>query len=206
MEKKVAQVLKPTSRATNEGFTLLEIMIVIALIALVTAIMAPGFTGIFRTSNESFVKQTAMLLKDARDRALLTDKLVRLRLDLDKQEFWLEEAPSSYLLPKTPDRPLDQRAREEADKKEESAYRMLSELTKEKRSVPKGLKLMEVISPRAKNPIKEGMSDVFFYPNGNADGAVLHFESEEKTQQTLLLHPITGQSKVVPGFITQENQ
>lgn len=196
----------PISIARNDGFTLLEIMIVIALIALVTALMAPGFTGIFRTSNESFTRQTSLLLRDARDRALLTDKLIRMRIDLDKQEFWLEEAPSSYLLPKQPERPLDQRGREEADKKQSESFRMLSELTKEKRVIPKGLKIVEVISPRQKNAIKEGITDVFFFPNGNADGVVLHFETEEKTQQSLLIHPITGQSKVKPGFVTQEEQ
>lgn len=196
----------PISIVRNKGFTLLEIMIVIALIALVTALMAPGFTGVFRTSNESFTRQVSLLLRDARDRALLNDKLIRLRLDFDKQEFWLEEAPSSYLVPKSEERAKDRFAKEDSDKKDESAFRMLSELTKEKRSLPKGLKLVELISPRHKDPIKEGTSDVFFFPNGNADGAVLHFETEDKTQQSLIIHPITGQSKVKPGFVTQEDK
>lgn len=196
-----------TSRATscNRGFSLIEILIVIALIALISAVAIPSFTAIFRTGTESFVRQMANMMREARDRAFLTDKLIRLRFDFEKQQYWLEEAPGSYLMPKAQEsKNLSDREKEELEKKEGNAFRMVKEITKEKREMPKGVKLTEILSPRAKAPLTEGTVDVFFYNNGSADGVTFHFEDEEKNKQSLILHPVTGQSKVKAGFIGGE--
>jgi general secretion pathway protein H len=193
---KVSMQSRPSKSA---GFTLIEILIVIGLIALVTAVAVPSLTNVFRASAESFAKQTALLLREARDRALLTDKLIRLRIDLDKQELWLEEAPSSYMLPKPKDRLGDSREEEEKAKLEADAFRMVKQLTKEKRPVPKGIRITEVITPRQKDPVKEGVVDVYFFNNGNADGVSIRFETDEKTAQGLTLHPVTGQSRIGPA-------
>ncbi|PMW93144.1 hypothetical protein, partial [Pseudomonas sp. MPBC4-3] len=48
---------------------------------------------------ETFARQLTQLLKEARDRALLNSNIVRLRVDLDAQEYNLEEAPDSILIP-----------------------------------------------------------------------------------------------------------
>jgi type II secretion system protein H len=191
------------AKFSNSGFTLIEILIVIGLVALVTTIAIPSLTNVFRQSNEGFARQTALLLREARDRALLTDKLIRLRIDLTKQEFWLEEASSNYLLPKTSERISDRKSDEEKAKQEGEAFRQVKELTREKRAVPKTMKLTEVITPRQKDPVKEGMVDVYFFNNGNADGVTIRFETEEKTGQVITLNPITGQSRIVAEGVKQ---
>ncbi len=188
-------------RATkSKGFSLIEILIVIALLALITAVGIPSINNAFRTSKESFARKMAITLREARDRAMLTDKLVRLRIDLDNQEYWLEEAPSNYLLPKPPERGLSEREREAQKQKEESTFRLLKEITSEKVKLPNGLKLVEVISPRSKLPMKEGIADVYFYNNGSADGVAIHLEDDDNVKQSLKLHPVTGHSKLEMGY------
>jgi prepilin-type N-terminal cleavage/methylation domain-containing protein len=191
--------IKPSRQA---GFSLVEVLIVMALLALIVGIVAPGINSAFRVSAESFARQTALLLREARDRAMLLDKLIRLRIDLEKQELWLEEAAGGYLLRRdSADRPgLSSREREEAEKSESEAFVMVEALTKEKRALPGGLKIVEVITPRAKDPVKEGRVDVYFFSNGTSDGATLHFEDDEQVKYSLKLHPITGQSKVEMGW------
>lgn len=185
------------------GFTLVEILIVIGLIALITTVALPTLSKVFRTSAESFARQTALQLREARDRALLTDKIVRLRIDLDKQELWFEEANSNYLLPKPPERLPDSKTREEQEKKEAEVFHMVKELTREKKAIPKGIKIAQVVSPRNKDPIIDGVVDIYFFNNGNADGASIKFETEEKTGMLLTLHPLTGQSRIVPEAVKQ---
>lgn len=175
---------------------MIEILIVIALVALITTVAIPSLSNVFRASGETFARNTALLLREARDRALLTDKLIRLRVDLDKQEIWLEEAASTYLMPRPADKSLSQREREDRDKREGETFRLVKQLTPEKRKVPTGIKLVEVQTPRLRDPAKEGMVDVYFFNNGNADAAVLRFESEEGVTQTVHLHPVTGQSRI----------
>jgi type II secretory pathway pseudopilin PulG len=175
---------------------LVEVLIVLGLMALISAVMVPSFTGAFRTSIESFARNTALILGQARDRALLTDKLIRLRIDLDKQTYILEEAPASFLLPKPPERGLSRREEEERAKQEQETYTPVKDLTKEARALPKGLKIIQVNTPRQKKPVTEGIVDVFFFNNGNADGATIFFESDEKVHQSLTIHPVTGQCRV----------
>jgi len=182
------------------GFSLVEVLIVIALVALVTAVGIPAFNSAFRTSKESFARKMAVMLREARDRAMLNDKLVRLRIDLDKQEYWMEEAPSNYMLRKEAPRGLSERDKEERAKQEGSAFRQLKELTAEKVPMPNGLKITEVITPREKDPVREGQTDVYFFANGNADGVSIHFEDDEQVRQSLKLHPVTGHSTLKLGY------
>jgi type II secretory pathway pseudopilin PulG len=175
-------------------------MIVIALIALISAVAIPSLSNVFRSSREEFPRHLAISLREARDRAMLQNKLVRLRLDFDGQQYWFEEAPANYLKPKAVNNALSEREKDEQKKAEGEAFREVTELAKEKQKVPRGMKLFEVISPRLKQPQRDGVADVYFYDNGNTDGATIHFEDEEKTRQSIKLHPITGQSKIVAGY------
>lgn len=184
----------------QRGFSLIEVMIVIALIALISAVTVPSLTGVFRTSTESFARRLSLQLREARDRAMLQDKLLRLRVNLDAQEYWLEEAPSNYLLPKPAARSASALEKEEAEKKESASFRQVSEITSDKQKIPKGLRIVEIISPRRKEPFREGTADVYFYNNGSTDGVTLHFETDEKVRQAVQLHPVTGQSKLVAGW------
>jgi type II secretion system protein H len=196
----VEKALKRISRATNsKGFSLVEILIVLALVGLVSAITVPTLTSVFRASIDSFVRQTAVLLREARDRALLRDRLLRLRIDLDKQEFWLEEAPGNFLLAKPNVRSKSEKEEEKAKEKDQEAFRLVKELTKDKKSVPRGMKITEISSPRLSVPAKEGTVDIYFFSNGSADGATLTFTSDEGVVQRLMLHPVTGMSRLLQG-------
>jgi prepilin-type N-terminal cleavage/methylation domain-containing protein len=184
------------------GFSLIEVLIVIALVALMTAVGIPALNRVFRASNDSFARKIAVTLREARDRAMLNDKLLRLRIDFEKQQYWFEEAPASFLVAKKSDKDqwLTERQREEQAKKDAESFRMVKELAEDKISLPSGLKITEVINPRVKGKQTEGLADIYFYANGHTDGAKIHLESEEKSRMEITLHPVTGQSKMEMGY------
>jgi len=194
--------LTRTSAATsyNRGFTLLEVLIALTLVALFSALAVPTLNSVFRTGAESFAVQTASLLREARDRALLTKSVVRVHFDLDKQEYWVEEGPDSVLIPA--ERKNDRRTEEE--KQNDSPFRLLREITPKKRTMPYGVKVRQVIVPRQRNPIQEGSADIYFFPNGTGDGAIIGIEDFEKKAQSLWLHPLTGSSRIQAGLIMKE--
>lgn len=171
----------------------------VGLIALGTAIGVTSLSSAFRTSAESFARQLSLQIGQARDRAYLADKLVRLRIDITKQTVMFEEANSSFLVPKTPDKDLSEREKEELAKKEEGIYSPLADLTKKPIESPNGIKIVEVSSARLKKPVKDGIVDVYFFNNGNNDGATIVFETEEQTHYTIRVHPITGLTKFEGG-------
>ena len=47
-------------KTNKKGFTIVELVIVIAVIAILAGVMIPTFGGIIKTANESAVKQAAM--------------------------------------------------------------------------------------------------------------------------------------------------
>jgi len=200
MVKKVAKRTPPTktSIATTKGFTLIEILVVIGLMALVTGVFIPAFSDAFRTKGESVARRLALILGQARDRAMLTDKLIRLKVDFDKQTISLDEAPSQYLVQKEPDRSPSEREKEEAAKKDADTFHPVADLMPQPMQMPDGLKIIEVKSPRYKKPITEGTAFVYFFNNGNTDGASIFFETEQKVHQAIFLHPITGLSRLEP--------
>ena len=147
---------------------------------------------------ESVARRLALDLGQARDRAMLADKLLRLKVDFDKQIISLDEAPSNFLVTKEPERPPSEREREEMEKKEAETFQPATGIMKEPLKLSGGLKIIQVNSPRYKKPVREGVAYVYFFNNGNTDGATLFFETDEKVHQAVLLHPITGQSRIEP--------
>ena len=191
---------------TSKGFTLIEILITVALVSLVMFAAVVSLNGAFRVSFDNFSRKLAINLREARDRAYLNNRLVRLRVDLDKQQYVFEEAPPNFLVPKSSDQSLSQREKEDKEKAEEGIFQILKQINKDAEKMPRGIKLVEIILPRQRDPFKEGTVDVFFYNNGSADGAVFHFEDDDHDKQSLILHPVTGQSKVRPGFVNAEGK
>jgi prepilin-type N-terminal cleavage/methylation domain-containing protein len=185
------------------GFTLIEIMVTIAIIALITALAVPGLNYAFRTDTEAFARQLSSVFRESRDRALLRRVLVRVNFDLTKQAYWVEEAPAAYLLPSEAE---EKKAQEDAGRtfkedEQESAFRLVKEITPNKRSVPKGIKIVKIISPRFKEPITEAEAQIYYRPNGISDAAILHLEDTDKIQRSISINPVTGFTTLDQGFV-----
>ncbi len=190
---------KPTSSAISKderGFSLIEILVVVGMMALITGVFIPSLTGAFRVKGESVARKIGLILGQTRDRALLTNHLIRLKVDFERQVLTLEEAKGDYLVPKIPDGILSEREKEELEKKEAEIFRPVTELMSEPMQMPNGLKIIQLTSPRYKKPLTEGVGAIYFFGNGSADGATIYFETDEKVKQAVVLHPVTGMVRV----------
>jgi prepilin-type N-terminal cleavage/methylation domain-containing protein len=192
----------PLQLKPKNGFSLIEILVTLAIIAFVSALVIPNTTSVFRASLDSFARKSVNQFREARDYAILMNRVVKIQFDLDKQTYWVEDAPANFLLPKKRERDDDELSEEEkkADEKKQKSFQMTKTITKKKMEIPSGLRIHAVISPRSKKIITEGLADIIYFPHGAAEAAVIHLEDLEGNKRSLVVHPITGKSRLVSGY------
>ncbi|MFH1810867.1 MAG: prepilin-type N-terminal cleavage/methylation domain-containing protein [Pseudomonadota bacterium] len=86
------------TRRVRQGFTLIELGIVIALIALTTAIAIPSFNALSAAGLRTSSSMLAGMIREAYARAAITGKTHRVVFDLDQGAFWLERTEEHYVL------------------------------------------------------------------------------------------------------------
>jgi type II secretion system protein H len=85
-------------RRARRGFTLIEILAVVAILALVAALVVPNFGGMRVRALRAEAKQIAGQLELARQRAIVTGVPHRMWLELDQAAYrleWLAEDPTA---------------------------------------------------------------------------------------------------------------
>ena len=194
-------------RATkSSGFTLIEILITITLVALVTAIAIPSFTYVFRVSIDDFGRQLGTVNREARDYAILRDMVVRIRFSIADQAYLVEAGPPTILLPSETDlekMKKEARKEEKKDEKQSSPFQPIKDLTKDWKKIPANIRLVSISSPSVKQPIEEGEESIYYFPKGVAQTLVLHVEDQDKVQRSISFHPINSKVKIVEGFVNE---
>src|SRR5262245_41978407 len=77
------------AKPSRRGFTLIEILAVVAILALVAAFVAPNFGGMRLRALRAEAKQLSGQLELARQRAIVTGVPHRLWFELDQAEYRL---------------------------------------------------------------------------------------------------------------------
>ena len=85
-------------RRHQRGFTLIEILAVVAILALVAAVVVPNLSGFRMRALRGEAQQLAAHLELARQRAIVTGVPHRVLLEIDQAEYrleWLAEDPET---------------------------------------------------------------------------------------------------------------
>jgi prepilin-type N-terminal cleavage/methylation domain-containing protein len=186
---------KNRSLAKSAGFTLLEVMLVIALLGLIVSSAAPSIGRLFRVSVKSSVRRFGALVRFAYDQSILTGRIHRIVLDMDKQ-IWDIEAAEPGMLPLDKERtPLypDAVSQEPAFKRAGKGV---------VGSLPAGVEILEVDSWRRtdqEGPAKKGVVSIYAYPSGFVDEASITLSEQGKGQIQrfkISIQSLTGRVKV----------
>src|ERR1700761_2738418 len=82
----------------HSGFTLIELMVVVALIALISVMALPSISSYFQVSLNSATREVAATVREAYNATLVTGKLHRIVYDLKQGQYWVEQGPNGAVL------------------------------------------------------------------------------------------------------------
>lgn len=202
---------KPRRDLNSSGFSLVELLVVVALIGLIGMFVIPGISSAFKVSLNSATREIAGKVKETYNSTMMTKKVHRIVIDLKEQEFWVEIGPSNLLMETEESREKAKRAEklgsikvEEEQKKKESLFSLAKLITKRKVSLPRGVEIEDVATEQSPEPIKEGRALVHIFPHGIIEQTIIHLKDNSNHKATLVLQPLVGKTKVYERYVTKE--
>lgn len=182
---------------SQRGFTLIEIMIVLAIIASLIVVAAPRLVR--KDGNiKAVTREIVAMTKEVRNKARLTSSTFRLAIDMDDKgnKYWVERANG----PQPVDPEGYEKAKEKDDDDEEGPpplFQPDKSVIKKEKTLPNGLRFGSVETANMKSPMTDGIAYVHFFGEGFVEAAAVQITNGNNLTWTLVFNPLTGQADII---------
>ena len=150
--------------STEQGFSLLELIVALSIVGIVTVTVAPRLLG--GDDLKQAARHLSGSIRDAYVQAISSRQIQRLCIDVGQGEYWV--APTCDVSPATENFPPPPRAR-----------------------LAPGVRFLEV-ETGGQPATHTGPPAVLFYPIGLAQRSIIHLEDQSHRTLSLVIHPLTG--------------
>lgn len=192
----------------RRGFTLIEILVVIAVLAAIVGIGTPTIKNVLRTNLRSSAFQIASLSKFAYDSAVIRGRVHRIVFDFDKKTFQLQVSMSDEMV-------VEQEEDQEAasglspDKKEEEKPQNFSDFPGEigkKQKLASGVELDSVENLNTKKKYTQDIAYLYFFPQGATEDTIIRLSGQKNRTgfYSIRLNPLNGKAKVEGRYLEAE--
>ena len=89
-----------TVRATERGFTLVEVMLVVAIGAVLVGLSIRGFRSVRKADLREASAQLSGAMRYLFDRASTTGKIHRIVIDMETRMYWAEVSDDRFFIPR----------------------------------------------------------------------------------------------------------
>jgi general secretion pathway protein H len=116
-----------SARRPSQGFTLIEVMVALMIVALIATIGVKGFRTVSKSSLREGSSHLSGAIRFLFDRASITGKYHRLVIDLNEGRYWAEVSDDRFYAPNQAESEPDRRKREEKEDAAEEEERKRQE-------------------------------------------------------------------------------
>lgn len=193
----------------ESGFTLIEILVVIGLIALVMSIAVPNAGMALKINLSNSTRELATVIRSAHDEALLKGGVYRVAFDIENNNYWVESGERDFLMrsaeQEAEEKRRDERRSPEDREKHKDPFSLAKSVTKKKVKLPMGVKFTDVLTARAKDPAKTGVVYAHIFPHGFVEKIVVHLKDGFDRESTLIVSSVTGKSQLFERYVQEPN-
>lgn len=215
----------------DRGYTLLELMAVIAIVLVAGVAVVAGVQSVRKASLSTSAARVAAAVRYLYDLAVLNNRPYRLVVDFEGRSFRGEEVSDACggLLPSEEERrfgvetarmPVEREPAQGPPLPSETSPRLATEtqvgsvtdgIAKEQGSsrrrirpkenlltrqvLPEGIAFAAVVTSHHDEPVEEGEAEIFFFPDGYAEKALIYLRKGEETY-TVETIPLKGIGRV----------
>jgi general secretion pathway protein H len=182
MSRKMKSILtNPLFRGRKaRGFTLLEIMVVIAIIGAIIAIAVPKFGSVFETNIKGAMRRFAGTVMFCFHESVIKQSVLRLNMDPVLGEYWPTILISSGTVGEFTD---------------------LGGSVVKKAQLPAGIRFVDIVTPHDTFKKMDEPAFITFFPTGYAERALIHLADTTGHGYSLIVQPLTGEVEILDGYV-----
>ncbi len=196
--------------------TLIEIMIVVIIVAIAATGITYSLGAITRANLRSAAMTVSAASRFAYGRAIAQNTTVRLHFDFETGQMSFEEAHGRMVLAR-----VDDAIRQEVEEGDGDATAVDPWAAAESRledtlnpsfgaspfsAIPgrryaarplaSGVTILKLIVPHDPDPIEEGTGDIYYWPGGQTEHAIVQVADDSDRVYSVEIHPLTGRGRV----------
>jgi prepilin-type N-terminal cleavage/methylation domain-containing protein len=195
----------PTSELES-GFTLLEMLVVAAIVALFTVFALPSITSYFRVSLNSATREMATTIKEAYNSTVITGKIHRIVYDIKNAQYWVEVGPATVTLDtkESKEREEHRNRFRKSEPKTDNTFALARLVTRSKVNLPAGVTFEDITSEQSTDPITTGTTYTHFFPQGFTEQTLIHLQDESHHHITLAISPLVGRTDMFERYVDRK--